>query len=86
MDQNDDLGLNDMSCNVISRIACITLKKKFKGIVGAKYAVANTSCNTALELVLRVIEGRRADEVIMPEFTHPPRKCCQVNLCKNSIG
>jgi len=38
---------------------------------GAKYAIATTSCTTALELALRALHIGPGDEVIVPDFTHP---------------
>lgn len=38
---------------------------------GAKYAIAATSCTTALELALRALHIKHGDEVIVPDFTHP---------------
>jgi perosamine synthetase len=38
---------------------------------GAKYAIATTSCTTALELALRALHIGHGDEVIVPDFTHP---------------
>jgi perosamine synthetase len=39
--------------------------------VGAKHAIATTSCTTALELALRAINLQPDDEVIVPDFTYP---------------
>ncbi|WXG47424.1 MAG: DegT/DnrJ/EryC1/StrS family aminotransferase [Candidatus Atabeyarchaeum deiterrae] len=38
---------------------------------GAKYAVATTSCTTALEISLRALQIGPGNEVIVPDFTHP---------------
>jgi len=46
-------------------------EEKIKKYVGAKYAVATTSCTTAFELALRVLDIKPEDEVIVPDFTHP---------------
>jgi dTDP-4-amino-4,6-dideoxygalactose transaminase len=48
---------------------------KFAEFVGAKHAVATTSCTTALELCLRVLGVGRGDEVIVSDFTHPATAC-----------
>lgn len=45
--------------------------EKVRKYVGAKYAVATTSCTTAFELALRVLGIGPGDEVIVPDFTHP---------------
>jgi len=44
---------------------------KIKQYIGVKYAVATTSCTTALELALRALRIGPGDEVIVPDFTHP---------------
>jgi len=44
---------------------------KIKEYIGVKYAVATTSCTTALELALRALRIGPGDEVIVPDFTHP---------------
>ena len=44
---------------------------RVKEFVGAKYALATTSCTTALELALRTLGLGPGDEVIVPDFTHP---------------
>ena len=46
-------------------------EEKVKKYVGAKYAVATTSCTTAFELALRALDIGLGDEVIVPDFTHP---------------
>lgn len=46
-------------------------EEKVRQFVGAKYAIATTSCTTALELSLRVLGIGPRDEVIVPDFTHP---------------
>jgi len=45
-------------------------EERVKKYVGAKYAVATTSCTTAFELALRVLDIKPGDEVIVPDFTH----------------
>lgn len=45
-------------------------EKRIAEYVGAKYAVAVTSCTTALELALQVMEIGSKTEVIVPSFTH----------------
>lgn len=47
------------------------LEQRVKDYVGAKFAVAATSCTTALEIALRALGVGRGDEVIIPDFTHP---------------
>jgi dTDP-4-amino-4,6-dideoxygalactose transaminase len=44
---------------------------KLAQFTGAKYAIATTSCTTALELALRALHIKRGDEVIVPDFTYP---------------
>ena len=39
--------------------------------VGAKFAVAATSCTTAMEIALRTVGIRAGDKVLVPDFTHP---------------
>ena len=46
-------------------------EEEVRQYVGAKHAVATTSCTTALELALRALETGPGDEVIVPDFTHP---------------
>ncbi|HDN86105.1 MAG TPA: DegT/DnrJ/EryC1/StrS family aminotransferase, partial [Candidatus Omnitrophica bacterium] len=46
-------------------------EKNFASYVEAKYAIATTSCTTALELGLRAIGIGPGDEVIVPDFTYP---------------
>jgi len=46
-------------------------EEKVKKFVGVKYATATTSCTTAFELALRVLDIGVGDEVIVPNFTHP---------------
>jgi len=46
-------------------------EEEVKKYIGANYAVATTSCTTALELALRALEIGSEDEVIVPDFTHP---------------
>jgi dTDP-4-amino-4,6-dideoxygalactose transaminase len=47
------------------------LEERIKQYVGVNYAVATTSCTTAIELALRALEIGPGDEVIVPDFTHP---------------
>jgi len=46
-------------------------EKAFASYVGAKHAIATTSCTTALELALRAAGIGPGDEVIVPDFTYP---------------
>lgn len=46
-------------------------EERVKNFVGAKYAIATTSCTTALELALRALNIGLGDEVIVPDFTYP---------------
>jgi len=46
-------------------------EKRIKEYVGVKFAIAATSCTTALEIALRALEIGPGDEVIVPDFTHP---------------
>jgi len=43
----------------------------FKEFIGVKHAITASSCTTAIEMGLRVMEIGREDEVIVPDFTHP---------------
>ncbi|MEM2169171.1 MAG: DegT/DnrJ/EryC1/StrS family aminotransferase [Candidatus Bathyarchaeia archaeon] len=42
-----------------------------RNFIGVRYAIATTSCTTALELALRALDIGPGDEVIVPSFTHP---------------
>lgn len=44
---------------------------RFADFIGSRHAVATTSCTTALELALRVLDIGPGDEVIVPDFTYP---------------
>jgi dTDP-4-amino-4,6-dideoxygalactose transaminase len=46
-------------------------EKRVAEFTGAKYAVATTSCTTAMELALRAAHIGPGDEVIVPDFTYP---------------
>lgn len=46
-------------------------EEKVAEFTGARYAVATTSCTTALELALRAVHIKPGDEVIVPDFTYP---------------
>lgn len=46
-------------------------EERVKNYVDVKYAIATTSCTTAFELALRVLDIGPGDEVIVPDFTHP---------------
>ena len=46
-------------------------EEEVRKYLGVKYAVATTSCTTALELSLRALGIGPGDEVIVPDFTHP---------------
>lgn len=46
-------------------------EENFAAYVGAKHGIATTSCTTALELALRVLDVGFGDEVVVPDFTHP---------------
>jgi len=47
------------------------LEQRIRQYVGVNYAVAATSCTTAIELALRALKIGPGDEVIIPDFTHP---------------
>lgn len=51
------------------------MTRKFEDLiansVGAKFAVAATSCTTAMEIALRTMEIGVGDKVLVPDFTHP---------------
>lgn len=42
-----------------------------KSYLGVGYAVATTSCTTALEIGLKALNIGQGDEVIVPDYTHP---------------
>ncbi|NIO21597.1 MAG: aminotransferase class I/II-fold pyridoxal phosphate-dependent enzyme [Candidatus Aenigmarchaeota archaeon] len=46
-------------------------EENFAAYVGAKHGIATTSCTTALELALKVLNVGPGDEVIAPDFTYP---------------
>jgi dTDP-4-amino-4,6-dideoxygalactose transaminase len=46
-------------------------ENRIKEYVGVKFAIAATSCTTALEMALRSLDIGPGDEVIVPDFTHP---------------
>jgi dTDP-4-amino-4,6-dideoxygalactose transaminase len=48
--------------------------------VGAKYAVAVTSCTTALYLCLKALNVRQGDKVVVPDFTFPATANAVVEL------
>jgi len=51
------------------------MTKRFEELVskfvGAKHAIAATSCTTAMEIALRAMEVGHSDKVLIPDFTHP---------------
>lgn len=51
------------------------MTRKFEGLVasfvGAKHAVAASSCTTAMEIALRTMGVGEGDRVLVPDFTHP---------------
>lgn len=47
------------------------LEKEFATFVGAKYAVAASSCTAAMEMSLRALQVKRGARILMPSFTHP---------------
>ena len=55
-------------------------EKRIAEYVGAKHAVAVTSCTTALELALQVMEIGSKAEVIVPSFTHLATADAAVNV------
>lgn len=46
-------------------------ERSISDFVGAKYAIAVTSCTTGLELALRALGIGPGDEVIVPDYTYP---------------
>jgi dTDP-4-amino-4,6-dideoxygalactose transaminase len=46
-------------------------EEEIKKYLGVKYAIATTSCTTALEISLRALGIGPLDEVIVSDFTHP---------------
>jgi dTDP-4-amino-4,6-dideoxygalactose transaminase len=46
-------------------------ERKVASYLGCKYAIATTSCSTALELALRTLGIKKGDEIIAPDFTYP---------------
>jgi len=47
------------------------LEKAFRDYVGARHALAVTSCTTGLEMALRCLGIGPGDEVIVPDYTYP---------------
>lgn len=50
---------------------CAELERQFAKYVGCRYAVATSSCTSALHLALIALGVGRGDEVIVPDFTFP---------------
>jgi perosamine synthetase len=46
-------------------------EERIKKYLGMNYAIAATSCTTAIELALRALKIGPRDEVVVPDFTHP---------------
>jgi dTDP-4-amino-4,6-dideoxygalactose transaminase len=46
-------------------------ERRIAEYVGARYAVAVTSCTTALYLCLKALDVKQGDKVIVPDFTFP---------------
>lgn len=46
-------------------------EERIKKYIDVRYAIATTSCTTAIELALRALKIGPGDEVIVPDFTHP---------------
>ena len=46
-------------------------EEEFAKYLGVKYAIATTSCTTALNLALLSLGIKQGDEVIIPDFTYP---------------
>ncbi|MGD0494744.1 MAG: DegT/DnrJ/EryC1/StrS family aminotransferase [Candidatus Bathyarchaeia archaeon] len=46
-------------------------EEQVRKYIGVDYAIATTSCTTAIELALRALGIGPGDEVIIPDFTHP---------------
>lgn len=46
-------------------------EKAFATYLGAKHAIATSSCTTALDLALLALDIKHGDEVIVPDFTYP---------------
>jgi dTDP-4-amino-4,6-dideoxygalactose transaminase len=68
-------------------------EEKFAKYIGCKYAIAVTNATNALEMILRCIEVKKEDEIIVPDFTHPATvdavylagaKCVLVDVSKKS--
>ena len=51
-------------------------EQEFAKYVGARYAVAVTSCTTGMELCLRALDLGIGDKIIVPDFTHPATADC----------
>ncbi len=47
------------------------LEDIFCSYIGAKHAIATTSCTTGLELAIRALQLKPGDEVIVPDYTYP---------------
>lgn len=50
---------------------CAELERRFADHVGCRYAVASSSCTSALHLALVALGIGPGDEVIVPDFTFP---------------
>lgn len=46
-------------------------EEKFAKYVGTKYAIATTSCTTALEATLKLLGIEKGHHVVVPDFSHP---------------
>jgi dTDP-4-amino-4,6-dideoxygalactose transaminase len=60
-------------------------EKRFADFVGAKHAIAVTSCMTGLELALKTLGILPGDEVIVPSFTHPATGDCVYQVGADAV-
>ena len=51
-------------------------ERLFKDYVGAKHALAMSSCSTALDVALRVVGVGPGDEIVAPDYTYPITAGC----------
>lgn len=60
-------------------------ERQFADFVGAKHAIAVTSCMTGLVLALDALGVGKGDEVIVPDFTHPATGDCAYEVGADAV-
>ncbi|MDG6218716.1 MAG: aminotransferase class I/II-fold pyridoxal phosphate-dependent enzyme [Candidatus Thermoplasmatota archaeon] len=60
-------------------------ERQFADFVGAKHAIAVTSCMTGLVLALDALGVGNGDEVIIPDFTHPATGDCAYEVGADAV-